>query len=64
MKPFSEKQCLTFLKSTFLNAGSRCIQPGYYEKVQDVIDALRKAGLDNLTEVVLSYDMILLKGSL
>ena len=32
------------------------IQPGYYEKVQDVIDALRKAGLDNLTEVVLSYD--------
>ena len=34
------------------------IQPGYYEKVriQDVIDALYKAGLDNLTEVVLSYD--------
>ena len=32
------------------------IQPGYYEKVQDVIDALHKAGLDNLTDVVLSYD--------
>ena len=32
------------------------VQPGYYEKVQDVIDALRKAGLDNLIEVVLSYD--------
>ena len=32
------------------------IQPGYYEKVQDVIDALYKAGLDNLTDVVLSYD--------
>ena len=31
------------------------IQPEYYEKVQDVIDAMRKAGLDNLTEVVLSY---------
>ena len=25
MRLFSEKQCLTFLKSTFLNAGSRCI---------------------------------------
>ena len=32
------------------------IQPGYYEKVQDVIDALLKAGLDNATDVVLSYD--------
>ena len=32
------------------------IQPGYYEKVQDVIDALYKAGLNNLTDVVLSYD--------
>ena len=32
------------------------IQPGYYEKVQDVIDALYKAGLANLTAVVLSYD--------
>ena len=32
------------------------IQPGYYEKVQDVIDALYKAGLDSLTDVVLSYD--------
>ena len=32
------------------------IQPGYYEKVQDVIDALFKAGLANLTDVVLSYD--------
>ena len=32
------------------------IQPGYYEKVQDVIDALYKAGLANLTDVVLSYD--------
>ena len=32
------------------------IQPGYYEQVQDVIDALPKAGPDNLTEVVLSYD--------
>ena len=28
------------------------IQPGYYEKVQDVIDALYKAGLANLTDVV------------
>ena len=32
------------------------IQPGYYEKVRDVIDALYKAGLANLTDVVLSYD--------
>ena len=32
------------------------IQPGYYEKVQDVIDALYKAGISNLTDVVLSYD--------
>ena len=24
MRLFSEKQCLTFLKFTFLNAGSRC----------------------------------------
>ena len=31
------------------------IQPGYYEKVQDVIDALLKAGLANATDVV-SYD--------
>ena len=32
------------------------IQPGYDEKAQDVIDALYKAGLSNLTDVVLSYD--------
>ena len=32
------------------------IQPGYYGKVQDVIDALYKAGVSNLTDVVLSYD--------
>ena len=32
------------------------IQPGYYEKVRDVIDALYEAGLPNLTDVVLSYD--------
>ena len=32
------------------------IQPGYYEKVQDVINALHKAGLANLTDVVFSYD--------
>ena len=32
------------------------IQPGYYEKVRDVIDTLYKAGLNNLTDVVLSYD--------
>ena len=32
------------------------IQPGYYEKVIDVIDALRKAGLANLTDVVVTYD--------
>ena len=32
------------------------IQHRYYEKVQDVIDALYKAGLNNLTDVVLSYD--------
>ena len=32
------------------------IQPGYYEKVLDVIDALYKAGLANLSDVVLSYD--------
>ena len=30
------------------------IQPGYYEKVQDVIDALLKAGLANATDVVVS----------
>ena len=29
MRPFSEKQCLTFLKSNFLNAGSRCKRNGY-----------------------------------
>ena len=32
------------------------IQPRYYEKVQDVINALHKAGLANLTDVVLSHD--------
>ena len=32
------------------------IQPGYYEKVQDVIDALLKAGLANLTDVDVTYD--------
>ena len=32
------------------------IQPGYYEKVQDVIDALLKAGVANVTDVVVSYD--------
>ena len=32
------------------------IQPGYYKKVQDVIDALYKAGLANVTDVVLSCD--------
>ena len=32
------------------------IQPGYYEKVQEVIDALFKAGLTNLTDVVVTHD--------
>ena len=32
------------------------IQPGHYEKVQDVIDALLKAELANTTDVVVSYD--------
>ena len=32
------------------------VQPGYYEKVQDVTDALLKAGLTNTTDVVVSYD--------
>ena len=32
------------------------IQPGYYEKVQDVINALHKAGLANLTDVAFSSD--------
>ena len=32
------------------------IQPRYYEKVQDVIDTLYKAGLANLSDVVLPYD--------
>ena len=32
------------------------IQPGYYEKVQDVIDALRKAGPANMTDLVVTYD--------
>ena len=32
------------------------IQPGFYEKVQDVIDALLKTGLANSTDVVVSYD--------
>ena len=32
------------------------IQPGYYEKVQDVTDALHKAELANLTDVVLPCD--------
>ena len=31
------------------------IQPEYYEKVQDVIDAFLKAGLANATDVVVSY---------
>ena len=39
------------------------IQSGYYEKVQDVINALRKAGPANLSDVDLP-SMILLKGSL
>ena len=29
-----------------------CIQPGYYEKVQDVIDAFLKAGPANVTDLV------------
>ena len=33
------------------------IQPGYYEKVQDVIDALFKAGLADLTDVDVTYDV-------
>ena len=32
------------------------MQPGYYEKVQDVTDTLLKAGLANATDVVVSYD--------
>ena len=32
------------------------IQPGYFEKVQDVIDTLYKAGISNLSDVVLSCD--------
>ena len=32
------------------------IQSGYYEKVQDVIDALLKAGLANTTDVVVTCD--------
>ena len=32
------------------------IQPGYYEKVRDVIEALCKAGLANMTDVVVTYD--------
>ena len=32
------------------------IQPRYYEKVQDVIDALLKAGLSNTTDVVVPSD--------
>ena len=32
------------------------IQPGYYEKEQDVIDALLKAGLANASDVVVSHD--------
>ena len=32
------------------------IQPGYYEKVQDVIDALLKAGLANATDIVVTYN--------
>ena len=32
------------------------IQPGYYKKVIDVIDDLRKAGLADLTDVVVTYD--------
>ena len=30
------------------------IPPGYYEKVIEVIDALRKAGIANLTDVVVT----------
>ena len=32
------------------------MQPGYCEKVQNVIDALLKAGLANRTDVVVPYD--------
>ena len=32
------------------------IQTGYYEKVQDVIDALLKAGLANVADVVVPSD--------
>ena len=32
------------------------IQPGYYEKVQDVINAFHKAGLANFSDVVLAYN--------
>ena len=36
--------------------GQVSLQPGYYEKVQDVIHALFKAGLANVTDIVVSYD--------
>ena len=32
------------------------IQPGYYEKLIDVIDTLCKAVLANLTDVIVTYD--------
>ena len=32
------------------------IQPRYYEKVQDMIDALFKSGLANATDILVSYD--------
>ena len=32
------------------------IRPGYYEKVQDVMDSLLKTGLANTTDTVVSYD--------
>ena len=32
------------------------IQPGYYEKVQDVIDALLRGWLASTNDVVVTYD--------
>ena len=32
------------------------IQPEYYAKMIDVIDALREAGLANITDLVMTYD--------
>ena len=56
MKLFLEKQCLTFLKSTFLNAGSRCTRYTRIPKIKKESKVLAVRTHKNLNEASLLDD--------